>query len=279
MLGPHEEYVLEYAVHFLTGNEERKLLPFNEARNQIEQELKEANKIIARVRTSNDQFNQWFTQSKNDLLSLLANTEYGKYPYAGVPWYNTAFGRDGIITALETLWIAPDIGRTVLHYLATTQATQMNVQRDAEPGKIVHEVRGGEMAAMKEIPFQRYYGSVDATPLFVMLAAAYYNRTADLDFIRSIWKNVEAALQWIDNYGDADGDGFVEYQSKISTGLTNQGWKDSHDSIMHADGSLARPPIALCEVQAYVYDAKKGAAKLARVLGHTTIAAAPGKTS
>jgi glycogen debranching enzyme len=128
------------------------------------------------------------------------------------------------------------------------------------------------MVTIGEIPFRRYYGSVDSTPLFVMLAAAYYNRTADRQFTESIWKNIEAALYWIDNYGDVDGDGFIEYQHKSLNGLTNQGWKDSHDSIMHADGTLAEPPIALCEVQAYVYDAKKGAAKLARVLGKIEMA-------
>ena len=272
VLKPHEEYLVEYAIHFFDGKEERKLLSFSEAIKQLEEELRQANKIIAKIKTSNDQFNQWITQSQNDLLSLLANTDHGKYPYAGVPWYNTAFGRDGIITALETLWIAPDIAKSVLNYLAVTQAKELDAYRDAEPGKIVHEVRGGEMVALNEIPFKCYYGSVDATPLFIMLAAAYYNRTADIEWIRSIWKNIEAALDWIDDYGDVDGDGFIEYEHKSINGLTNQGWKDSHDSIMWADGSLAKPPIALCEVQAYVYDAKKGAAKLARVLGYTTIA-------
>lgn len=271
-LEPHEDYVVEYAIHFLTGEEERPLFSFAEAKRQLQKELDEERSIIAKIKTTNEQFNQWITQSQNDLLSLLANTEWGKYPYAGVPWYNTAFGRDGIISALETLWLAPDIARDVLRYLAHTQATEVNAYQDAEPGKIIHEVRGGEMVACNEIPFRRYYGSVDSTPLFLMLAAAYYNRTADREFIQSIWKNIEAALYWIDNYGDVDGDGFVEYQHKSVNGLTNQGWKDSHDSIMHEDGTLAKPPIALCEVQAYVYDAKKGIAKLARVLGHEAMA-------
>jgi len=272
LLQPHEHHVIEYAIHFLVGDEEKQLLSFQEANRMLQHDLKEATHIIAKIKTSNEQFNQWIYQSQNDLLSLLANTEHGKYPYAGVPWYNTAFGRDGIITALETLWLAPDIARDVLLYLANTQATEENAYQDAEPGKIIHEVRGGEMVACNEIPFRRYYGSVDSTPLFIMLAAAYYNRTADIEFIRSIWKNIEAALYWIDNYGDVDGDGFVEYQHKSVNGLTNQGWKDSHDSIMHADGLLADPPIALCEVQAYVYDAKKGAAKLARILEHHSMA-------
>jgi glycogen debranching enzyme len=271
-LCPHEEFLIEYVIHFLTGEEEKEVLSFSEAKKRLEMELEHSAGILAKIITSNEQFNRWIMQSQNDLLSLLANTEHSKYPYAGVPWYNTAFGRDGIITALETLWVAPEIAKNVLRYLANTQATELNEFQDAEPGKIIHEVRGGEMVAMSEIPFKRYYGSVDATPLFVILASAYYNRTADTEFIRSIWKNIEAALYWIDTYGDMDGDGFVEYKHKSIKGLTNQGWKDSHDSIMHNDGTLAEPPIALCEVQAYVYDAKKGAAKLARVLGHAAIA-------
>jgi glycogen debranching enzyme len=271
-LPSQDEFLIEYVIYFLSGEEEKEMLSFSEAKKRLERELKESANIFARIKTSNEQFNQWITQSQNDLLSLLANTEHSKYPYAGVPWYNTAFGRDGIITALETLWLAPDIAKNVLRYLANTQATEVNEYQDAEPGKIIHEVRGGEMVAMNEIPFRRYYGSVDSTPLFLILAAAYYNRTADIAFIQSIWKNIEAALYWIDNYGDVDGDGFVEYQHKSINGLTNQGWKDSHDSIMHHNGLLAEPPISLCEVQAYVYDAKKSVAKLARILGHNSMA-------
>src|SRR5438105_10867694 len=153
------------------------------------------------------------------------------------------------------------------------QATEIDPERDAEPGKILHEMRQGEMARLGEVPFARYYGSVDATPLFVMLAGAYYTRTGDLDTIREIWPNIKAALQWIDTYGDPDHDGFVEYDRQSATGLANQGWKDSGDAIFHADGALAEGPIALCEVQGYVYAAKHHAAQLARSLGDETVAA------
>lgn len=182
--------------------------------------------------TSNEYFNNWLNRSRADLLSLLTQTPYGNYPYAGVPWYNTAFGRDGIITAMEVLRCAPEIGRDVLWFLSKMQAREHIPEKDAEPGKILHETRTGEMANINEIPFKEYYGTIDATPLYVMLAGMYYKRTGNLEFIKSIWPNLEATLYWIDNFGDLDGDGFVEYKHKAENGLTNQGWKDSHDSIL-----------------------------------------------
>jgi glycogen debranching enzyme len=228
--------------------------------------------MVANLFTDNEQFNHWINRSKNDLLSLLVQTPYGLYPYAGVPWYNTVFGRDGAITALETLWVAPDVAKGVLMYQAARQATEVKPLQDAEPGKILHEVRTGEMAETGEIPFKLYYGSIDTTPLFIVLAGHYLKRTDDLVTIRAIWGNILRALEWIKTYGDMDGDGFVEYQRKAESGLANQGWKDSHDSISHANGELASFPIALCEVQGYVYDAKKQASYIAQRLGYTEMA-------
>lgn len=225
-----------------------------------------------RIRSSNKRFNEWFTRSEADLRMLIQGNPEGAYPYAGVPWFNTVFGRDGIVTALECLWIAPSIAEGVLKYLASTQATELIPEQDAEPGKIVHEVRRGEMAALKEVPFGRYYGSVDSTPLFVLLAGAYFLRTNNLDFLKKIWPNIIKALDWIDRYGDQDQDGFVEYARKSADGLTQQGWKDSGDSIFHADGDLAEAPIALCEVQGYVFAAKLTAALVARALGDAEFA-------
>jgi glycogen debranching enzyme len=224
------------------------------------------------VLTSNTQFNEWLQRSLADLSMMCTDTAHGPFPYAGVPWFSTPFGRDSIITALECLWAMPDMARAVLRYLAATQATTVDPARDAQPGKILHEARLGEMATLGEIPFGRYYGSHDATPLFVMLAAAYYDRTADRTTIEEIWPNIKAALDWIERDGDLDGDGFVEYQRQSPTGLVQQGWKDSHDSVFHQDGRLADGPIALCEIQGYVYAAWLGASRLARMMGRRELA-------
>jgi glycogen debranching enzyme len=243
------------------------VLSYEQARAEADRTLQEATSRDCHIYTSNEQFNDWMNRSSADLHMLISETAEGPYPYAGVPWFSTPFGRDGIITALEFLWVNPTLARGVLAFLAATQATEDLPEQDAEVGKILHETRNGEMAALGEIPFGRYYGSVDATPLFIILAGAYYERSGDRDFVKALWPNIQLALHWIDRYGDPTGGGFVTYDRQSSKGLVHQGWKDSHDSVFHADGTPAIGPIALCEVQAYVYQAKKKAADLARLVG------------
>ena len=247
-------------------------LPFRRGLIAARREMREQTRERTSVETSNDRFNEILCRSAADLAMLMTDTPQGRYPYAGIPWYSTTFGRDGLITALQMLWWSPEVARGVLRRLAAYQATTDDPLADAQPGKILHEMRGGEMAALREVPFGLYYGSVDSTPLFVLLAGLYAERTGDIATVVELWPNIEAALGWIDGPGDPDGDGFVEYKRANEQGLANQGWKDSHDAIFHADGRLAEGEIALVEVQGYVYAAKWMAARCAKRIGLETVA-------
>src|SRR5262249_17461913 len=266
-LQPRQSETVIFTVRCDTGTTPTRFLSYSAAYGAAEEDFKSMLGRGCEIESSNELFNEWVSRSSTDLRMMLTRTPYGIYPYAGVPWFSTPFGRDGIITAFETLWVNPEIARGVLAFLAALQATKTDPATESDPGKILHEMRSGEMAALGEIPFGRYYGTVDATPLFVMLAGAYHENTGDLEFIQEIWPNVERALEWIDRHGDSDGDLFVEYFRRSEKGLLHQGWKDSQDSIMHANGRLAEGPIALCEVQAYVYGAKHYAARMASALG------------
>jgi glycogen debranching enzyme len=244
-----------------------KPVPFFRGLLAHRREMRHSTDGAASIETSNNIFNEVLCQSMADLNMLMTETPQGRYPYAGIPWYSTTFGRDGLITALQMLWVDPRIARGVLKRLAFYQAKSVDPLTDAEPGKILHEMRGGEMAALREVPFAQYYGSVDATPLFVLLAGLYVERTGDAEMLTELWPSIEAALRWIDGAGDPDGDGFVEYQRASEQGLANQGWKDSYDAIFHADGRLAEGYIALAEVQGYVFAGKQLAARCALRLG------------
>jgi glycogen debranching enzyme len=233
----------------------------------VQRRLADREARAAHLYSSNESFNDCLNRARADLDMLTTETPHGLYVYAGIPWFSTTFGRDGLLTALECLWLDPMLAAGTLRFLAAHQATAFDADADAEPGKILHEARRGEMAALGEVPFGRYYGSVDSTPLFITLAAAYYERTGDLGLIRLIWPNIEAAVTWMARHGDLDGDGFLEYDRKSATGLANQGWKDSADSVFHADGHFAEAPIALAEVQAYAHAAYLGAGHLAAALG------------
>ncbi|NGZ08980.1 MAG: amylo-alpha-1,6-glucosidase [Nitrospira sp. LK70] len=265
---PHANMTWEISISCeITQRRTQVVLSYDRANREADRSLQRAKASDAHIYTSNEQFNHWLNRSMADLHMLISETAQGFYPYAGVPWFSVPFGRDGIITALQMLWMNPGLARGVLGFLASTQATENRSEQDAEVGKILHETRQGEMAALGEIPFGRYYGSVDATPLFIVLAGAYYERSGDRRFIETLWPHIQLALQWIDQYGDPTGMGFTTYARRTDKGLVHQGWKDSHDAVFHADGAAVDGPIALCEVQAYVYRAKRTAADLARLLG------------
>lgn len=268
LLRPQRPFEMTFTIACEAGNGGVKILPYEIARTDTDRQLAAGRARHAGIGSGNERFGAWVHRSFADLHMMITETPEGPYPYAGIPWFSTVFGRDGLITALQMLWADPSLAKGVLGYLAATQAMDHDPRKDAEPGKILHEMRHGEMAALHEIPFARYYGTVDATPLFVFLAGEYWQRTADRPFMEKLWPAIERALAWIDTDGDADGDGFVEYNRHSEDGLVQQGWKDSRDSVFHADGALAEPPIALCEVQAYVYGAKLAAARIAGVLGH-----------
>jgi glycogen debranching enzyme len=221
----------------------------------------------ARLKTSGRLFNEWLDKSRADIALLTTRMETGPYPYAGIPWFSTAFGRDAIITAWQILWFEPSLAKGVLTYLAAHQAEEVSAFRDSQPGKIMHETRKGEMPALGEVPFGRYYGGVDTTPLFVALAGAYAERTGDLAFIDGLWPALERAAHWIEQFGDSDRDGLIDYARGAESGLANQGWKDSEDSVFHADGRFPHGPIALVEVQGYAFAAYRALARLCALRG------------
>ncbi len=245
-LQPNEFRSIYVTVKCDRGFEESRSLPFRKGLRAAFDEHRTVGRGMATIATSNPIFNEVVCRSMADLAMLTTATPEGPYPYAGIPWYSTTFGRDGIITAMQVLWCNTGVAKGVLRRLAAYQAKDFDPLADAEPGKILHEMRGGEMAALREVPFKLYYGSVDATPLFVMLAGLYTEHTGDIETLRELWPNIEAALAWIDGPGDLDRDGFVEYHRADEHGLVNQGWKDSYDAIFHADGSIAVGPTALC---------------------------------
>jgi len=211
--------------------------------------------------------NDWLTQSRTDVALLTTDLPTGPYPYAGVPWFSTPFGRDGIITAWQMLWVDPSLARGVLTYLASRQATEVDALKDSAPGKIMHETRGGEMSVLGEVPFGLYYGGVDTTCLFIALAGAYAKRTGDVETIRNLWPNLIAAAGWMSDYGDSNGDGLIDYARAAETGLSNQGWKDSEDSIFDSDGRFPKGPIALLEVQGYAFAAWTALAEMGAQVG------------
>lgn len=220
------------------------------------------------VQTDNPHFNEWIRRGLLDLRMLLTDFGQGPVPAAGIPWFSTLFGRDSIIASLQLLMFNPRIARNTLFTLAARQGNEVNEFRDEEPGKIIHEMRQGEMAILKEIPFGLYYGSVDSTPLFVILYVEYYRWTKDMQTARLLLPAVLKALSWMERFGDADRDGYLEFGKKEGPGLKVQSWKDSDHSMVHTNGQLADPPLAVCEVQGYAYYAKIGLSRMFAAWGN-----------
>ncbi|WP_026692753.1 amylo-alpha-1,6-glucosidase [Peribacillus kribbensis] len=241
--------------------------PRDEAMEKLKASYKDWEQKISKVETDYEPLQRLVDRGIGDLRVLLTDVGYGKFPVAGLPWFGVPFGRDSLIAALQMLAFSPEVAKGTLLTMANNQGQNVDPWRDEQPGKIMHEIRYGELAATNQIPFTPYYGTIDATPLFLMLLTEYIKWTGDLNLAQQLESNIDAALTWIDQYGDRDGDLFIEYHQESSKGIANQGWKDSGDSVVHRNGDYAKTPIALSEVQGYVYQAKMGIASVFEHLG------------
>ncbi len=266
-LEPAEVQVLEFNVFPLEEGQDPVRGDFEVIRGELGASYAEWMDGCTTIRSDNQIFNLLLTQVMKDLRALHTRTQYGHVMVGGIPWYVAPFGRDALITGFQMLMVRPEVARDALRFLARFQSNEVNDWRDEQPGKILHEIRQGEMARCREVPHSPYYGTVDATPLFIILACEYLKWTNDMQLWRELEKNIMAALHWIDRYGDMDGDGFIEFIRRSPGGLSNQYWKDSWDSLRHWDGSIPEPPIATVETQAYVFYAKRRLGGLLQELG------------
>jgi glycogen debranching enzyme len=266
-LGPYQTRLIGLTVEPIVAEERPASMEFDVAVHQLRRSYEEWERECTEIVTDNELFNQLLDRSLRDLRALYTETDGGGILAAGIPWYVTVFGRDALIASHQLLSVNPRPARETLEFLARHQGTEVDDWRDEQPGKILHEIRRGELAGAGIVPHTRYFGSVDSTPLFLILYAQYLRWTGDVAFAERLLPAAEAALRWIDEYGDMDGDGFVEYLCRSSGGMRNQGWKDSRDSMVHVDGRLAEPPIALSEVQGYVHLAKQRMADVYDALG------------
>ncbi|OAS82454.1 MULTISPECIES: amylo-alpha-1,6-glucosidase [Metabacillus] len=239
---------------------------------QLKKSYQEWEANIPKVKTDHEALKRLVDRGIGDLRVLLTDLGYGKFPVAGLPWFGVPFGRDSLIAALQMLSLNPEVAKGTILTMASKQGKNQDSWRDEQPGKIMHEIRFGELANTNQIPFTPYYGTIDATPLFLILVCEYVKWTGDLEIVKEVESNIADALAWIDQYGDRDGDLFVEYHQESSKGIANQGWKDSGDSIVHRNGDYAKTPIALAEVQGYVYQAKIGIAEIYDQIGKQKLA-------
>ncbi len=266
-LGSYQTRLVGMTIEPSTGEDRPPAVEFDAAVHQLRRSYEEWERDSTQILTDNELFNELLDRSRRDLRALSTEVDGERILAAGIPWYVTVFGRDSLISAHQLLTVNPRPAKEALTFLARHQGTRVDDWRDEQPGKILHEIRRGDLAGAGVVPHTLYYGSVDATPWFLFLYAQHLRWTGDLAFAEELLPNAEAALGWIDEYGDLDGDGFVEYLCRSSGGIRNQGWKDSGDSVVHADGRLAEPPIALAEVQGYVYMAKTRMADVYVALG------------
>lgn len=256
LLPPQGRALISMTATPIAGGKSAPAQSFDTAHTFLKTSYDEWEQTCATVTTASSDFNDLLDRGRRDLRALLTPTPHGPVYAAGIPWYVTLFGRDAIFAAFQTLMLNPEPARNTLRVLAAYQGRQVDPWRDEEPGKILHEVRQGELAGAGYVPHTPYYGTVDATPLFCVLYGSYFRWTGDVALARELLPNAEAALGWIEHYGDSNGDGWVDYRRRSPRGLVNQGWKDSNDSVVHEGGRLAPSPIALAEVQAYVHLAR-----------------------
>ena len=273
-LAPQQTFVVQVDIlPLLDDDQPAPNFEFDSALARLEHSYRDWNQACTQINSDNEVLDSGLLwRSREDVRILCDDFPTGLFPTAGIPWYAVPFGRDGLITSIQTLGLNPDLARGTLRYLAAHQGTEVDESREEEPGKIFHEIRFGELANLRLIPHTPYYGSVDSTPLFLCLLVHLVDWTGDLDLLTELTPHLVAALRWCDSYGDLDGDGFIEYLQHNEIGVRNQGWKDSVDSLTHADGVPAPLPAALVEVQGYVYQAKAGLARIFRRLGQTEAA-------
>jgi glycogen debranching enzyme len=264
-LQPHQTRLLGVTIAPIVGEEPPPEGDFDEVLHRVRRSAEAWESRCAAISTDNERFDVLLRRGRRDVQALQMRTPYGTAIAAGVPWSVAPFGRDGLVTAYELLILDPGVAADALRLASRLQGTRVDPWRDEEPGKIFHELRQGELALAHVIPHSPYYGSVDATPLYGMLAGAYFRWTNDLQLLGDLRPSLEAALRWMDEQGAEDG--FVSYQRRSPRGLENHGWKDSGAAAVHPDGSPVKPPIALAEVQCYVYMAKTRLAELWRVFG------------
>ncbi|GIO13457.1 amylo-alpha-1,6-glucosidase [Cohnella xylanilytica] len=272
-LGPAEKRVLHLTAAPSIEGAEPKVLEHAAALAELRRDVERWRSGAMSASSDNPVLDRLYERGVQDMQVLLSDFGFGPITVAGLPWFAVPFGRDSLIAALQMLPLDPATSLGTLRMMAAFQGKEIDPWKDEQPGKIMHELRAGELSRSGQVPFAPYYGSIDSTPLFLLLAAEYVHWTGDLASVEPLLPTLERALEWIDSYGDRDGDGFVEYFQESAKGIANQGWKDSEDSVVHKDGRFAKAPIALIEVQGYVYQAKSRLAPILEKLGRAEWAA------